>query len=169
MSEKRHLKVVRDDDFYQSLRRRIRDWSRDKGKDHKYLDYILAAPDLLHLLSKLSLDSRLSWGSRSKIGVGIAYFVFPLDFLPEALLGPVGLLDDIAVAAWIIDDLIKTAGPDIVREHWAGDDDVLELINRIVDSANEMIGSGMVRKLKNYLARHNLEGRPVKVINPSGK
>lgn len=169
MTAKRHLHVVRNEDYYQSLRRRIKEWSEGKGRSHKYLSYILAAPDLFHLLGKLSLDSRLPLSERSKIGVGLAYFVFPFDFLPEVLLGPVGLLDDIAVAAWILDDLIKSAGPEIVEEHWAGDEDVLELVERIVDSANDLVGSGMVRRLKNYLGRRESGGRPVKVINPSGE
>ncbi len=167
MGEKRHLQVVHNDDYYQSLRRRINDWAEGKGKTHKFAGFILVAPDLLHLLGKLSLDSRIPLSTRSKIGVGIAYFVFPLDFLPEALLGPVGLLDDIAVAAWIIDDVIKAAGPEIVREHWAGDGDIIELVSNIAESANELIGSGMVKKLKHYLAGRQSEARPVKVINPS--
>ena len=43
----------RNDDFYQNLRKRIREWLEGKGKGAKYADYLLFAPDLFHLLSTL--------------------------------------------------------------------------------------------------------------------
>ncbi len=44
-------------DFYQELRAKFKTWIQsDEGKDHKWAEYLLATPDLFHLLCKLSID-----------------------------------------------------------------------------------------------------------------
>ena len=151
MTRKGHLKVVYDDDFYQGLRRRIRDWGEGGGRGRRFLDFILLAPDLLHLMARLVVDQRVPLKSKAKLGVAIAYFVSPIDLLPEAVLGPIGYLDDVALAAWVIDDLLKSAGPELVLEHWAGDQDLIEAVARITAAANEILGAGLVRRLKRVL------------------
>lgn len=62
-------------------------------------------------------------------------------------LGPVGYLDDIAVAAFILNDLINEVDPQIVRKHWAGEQDVLILIKTILANADEMIGRKMWQRI----------------------
>lgn len=150
---KRHLKVIYDDDFYQALRRRIKEWAAGKGRGRKSLEYILLAPDFLHLMVKLTLDPRVPRASKLKLGFAIAYFISPLDLLPEAALGPIGYLDDVAMAAWVIDGLIKTAGEDLVIEHWAGETDVIAAVAKIVGAANDLLGSGLVKKLRAVVER----------------
>ena len=47
-------------DFYQNLRSRIRVWSKRRGKsDRKWSEFLMFAPDLFHLLCKLSIDSEV--------------------------------------------------------------------------------------------------------------
>jgi uncharacterized membrane protein YkvA (DUF1232 family) len=157
MTKKGQLKVVHDDDFYQAMRRSIREWAEEKGKGHEYLEYVLVAPDMLHLMSKLTLDSRVPLKQKIKLGFAVAYFISPIDLLPEAVLGPIGYLDDIAVAAWVLDDLIKTAGRDLVLEHWAGDVDIIETVARITGAANDILGSGLVRRLKRAVDKQGFE------------
>lgn len=43
----------------------------------------------------------LSWGRFGLILAAIVYTVSPVDFIPELLLGPLGLLDDTVMVAWI--------------------------------------------------------------------
>ncbi len=148
MTRKGHLRVIYDEDFYRSMRRRIRDWAESKGKGHKYLEYILLAPDLLHLLAKLTLDSRVPRKSKAKLALAAAYFISPLDLLPEGLFGPVGFLDDIAVAVWAINGLIKSSGPEVVIDNWAGEGDILEIIERVISAANQFLGSAIVKRKK---------------------
>ncbi len=52
----------------------------------------------------------------------IAYFISPIDILPEAILGPIGYLDDLGIAAYVLNDLLNTVDPKIVRRNWVGDD-----------------------------------------------
>jgi len=139
----------RQSDFYQKIRKDVKQWVNDNlDKENKWVDYILAAPDLFHLLCKLTADSEIPSNKKIKLVAGIAYFISPIDLLPEAFLGPIGYLDDIAVAAFILNDLINEVDPQIVRKHWAGEQDVLVLIKTILTNADKMIGSKMWQRIK---------------------
>jgi len=139
----------RQSDFYQKIRKDVKHWLNDNlDKENKWVDYILAAPDLFHLLCKLTADSEIPSNKKLKLVAGIAYFISPIDFLPEAFLGPVGYFDDIAVTAYILNDLINEVDPQIVRNHWAGDSDILDLIKTILANADKMIGSKLWKKIR---------------------
>ena len=136
-------------DFYQRLRSDIKKWlDNNKLLDNKWTEYILLAPDLFHLLTKLALDPDLPSSKKVKIAGIIAYFISPLDFLPELFLGPIGYLDDIALTAYILHDIINEVDPKIVQRNWAGDRDILNLTKTIIANVNNMIGSGVWKKLK---------------------
>ncbi|HSR22638.1 MAG TPA: YkvA family protein [Candidatus Eisenbacteria bacterium] len=43
----------------------------------------------------------LGWGRLAGMVLAVLYLVSPVDLVPEAFLGLVGLADDVAVAAWL--------------------------------------------------------------------
>jgi uncharacterized membrane protein YkvA (DUF1232 family) len=47
----------------------------------------------------------------------IAYVLSPFDFLPEMLMGPLGVFDDVGIIMLGLTLFIQAAPPDIVREH----------------------------------------------------
>jgi uncharacterized membrane protein YkvA (DUF1232 family) len=134
-------------DFYVNLRKKIEAYS--ERHQSKYMDYLLLAPDLFHLLVKLSMDKRVPAARKAKFLAVIAYFISPLDLLPEFLLGPIGYLDDIALTAYVLNEYINANDPGVVRELWAGDQDILTALKNILLSADKMIGSGLWRKIRN--------------------
>lgn len=139
-------------DFYQQLRMKIRRWLESKeGGNNKWAEYLMFAPDLFHLLCKLSLDPEVSTNEKAKLAAAIAYFVSPIDLIPEAIIGPIGYADDIALAAYVLNSIVNSTSEDIVIKHWAGDGDVLKVIQQILKVADEMIGSGLWRKVKKVL------------------
>ncbi|TFG98498.1 MAG: DUF1232 domain-containing protein [Calditrichales bacterium] len=133
-------------DFYHKLRAKIESYL--KKNDNAYADYLLLAPDLFHLLVKLSMDERVPMEKKAKFLAVIAYFISPLDLLPEMFLGPIGYLDDIALSAYVINQYINETDPAIVRELWAGDQDVLTVLKNIIQAADKFIGSGLWKKLR---------------------
>ncbi len=135
-------------DFYRTMRQRIQKFLAGKGKTFKYADYLLVAPDMFHLMCKLALDKRVSIKSKAMLAGGIAYFVSPLDMIPEGIVGPIGYVDDLAVAALVLSAVINDGAGDAAREHWAGDGDLLGHIQEILRVADEMVGSGMWGRLK---------------------
>ena len=133
-------------DFYLKLRKKITDFLEKKNTP--YADVLLLAPDMFHLLVKLSLDERVPTKQKAKfIGV-IAYFISPIDLLPEFLLGPIGYLDDIALTAYVLNNYINAADAQIVRELWAGDQDILTSIKNVLAIADKAIGSGLWKKIQ---------------------
>jgi len=144
----------REEDFYRQLRRRVQEWSTSQaGRRHQWTELILLAPDLFHLLYKLARDPRVPPGQKAQLAGAVAYFLSPVDLLPELLLGPVGLVDDIAVAALVLHRVVNHTDPELVREHWAGEGDLLEVIQRILAVADQMVGSGRWRRLLERLRR----------------
>lgn len=138
------------DDFYQGFREKIRKWlASEEGKSNKFAEYLMFAPDLFHLLCKLSLDEGVPIKEKAKLVGAIAYFVSPVDLVPELLLGPLGYVDDIALAAYVLNGIINNSDKELVEKHWAGEGDVLEVIQQIIRVADEMVGSGLWDKLKN--------------------
>ena len=125
-------------DFYQKLRTKIQNWMEGKSVG-KLSRYILFAPDLFHLLTKLMLDKRIDGKSRSMVGAGILYFIAPIDFLPEILVGPGGFLDDVVVAVFVLNTLLNKFPIEIIEEEWAGDKDLLSVVRGISNSSNKFV------------------------------
>lgn len=149
--------VPRAYDFYHTLRRRIRVWAESKaGRYHRFAEYILWAPDLFHLLLKLISDPEVPKKHKVQLGGAIVYFISPLDLMPDLLLGPVGFLDDIALAAFVLNNLLNDVDPRILRKHWAGDEDVLLVVRRIVKNADRLLGKGLALKVRTLVGGRRL-------------
>ena len=140
-------------DFYQHLRARLAAWMKGRGSRHKYAEYLLVAPDLFHLLCKLAVDKRVPVAEKAKLAAALAYFVSPMDLVPEGLIGPAGYADDVALAAYVLNSIVNTTSPAVVRAHWAGDGDVLDVIRRILEVADDMVGSGLWKSLRGFVER----------------
>jgi uncharacterized membrane protein YkvA (DUF1232 family) len=82
------------------------------------------------------------------LGSGLAYFIFPFDFLPEALVGPLGYLDDLVFAVYVLNKMLTDTDVEILREHWSGKDDVLEAVRRVLATADQLVGSKVVAAIK---------------------
>lgn len=136
-------------DFYHKLRKDVKKWAEEKvGSQNKWLEYVLVAPDLFHLLTKLVVDKEVPAGKKIKLAAAITYFISPIDLLPEMFLGPIGYLDDVALVALILNELINSVDPKVIRKHWAGEQDILSLVKTIIANADSMLGAGLWQKLK---------------------
>ncbi|SES10119.1 YkvA family protein [Psychrobacillus sp. OK032] len=128
-------------DFYMKLRSKITDFAQSKaGKTSKFAPYLLFAPDLFHLLIKAMLDSRIDTKYKTLIGSGILYFITPLDVLPEGLIGPGGFIDDIIVATYVVNMLLNKFSPEIIEEHWVGDEKLLNSLKKISKTSDSVVG-----------------------------
>lgn len=135
--------------YYLKLRRIIALWmDKQGGAVNKYGDFLLAAPDLFYLLWKLSLDSEVPMKSKTIIVAALVYFISPIDLLPEALFGPVGYLDDIALTAFVLNTVINDTSAQLVRKWWAGEHDILLLIKNILANADRFLGRGLWGRIR---------------------
>jgi len=89
-------------------------------------------PNLLRLFKGLVSDPRVPRRSKALLFLGAAWVASPIDLIPEFIpvLGP---LDDAVVAALILRHLLRTAGRDLVVEHWHGDPATLGRLLRLFE------------------------------------
>lgn len=123
------------------------------GPGFKHADILLVAPDLLHVLIRLAADRRVRPAQKAKLMATIAYFVIPIGLVPEALVGPIGYIDDVALAAYVLSSMLNSDEAPIVREHWAGEGNVLDVVKGILDVAESAIRGGLWRNLKGFRFR----------------
>lgn len=135
--------------FYDRVRGNIQRYLAKRGRIvEKGADFLLLVPDVFILLWRLANDPRVSGKNKVLLGSAIAYFVFPLDFMPEAFFGPIGFLDDLVFAAYALNKILADTDPNVLREHWAGDTDVLESMQRVLNAADNLVGSELLNKIK---------------------
>ena len=143
------MEKSKEEKYYLKLRKNITTWLDEKANlNNNFREYILIVPDMFHLLIKLVQDPDVPQGKKVKLISAIAYFISPIDFLPEAFLGPVGYMDDIAIAAYVLNDMLNSIDPQIIRRHWAGEIDILIVIKKILINVDKLIGKGIWDKLK---------------------
>lgn len=136
-------------DFYTVLRSRINEWLKSgDGIKYRWGNILMLAPDLFHLAYKLSRDPNVPATEKAKMVALLAYFISPIDLIPEAMFGPIGFIDDVILAIYALNGLINKTHPDIVRHHWAGDGNILELIQKVLTAAEKIVGRGIWNRLK---------------------
>jgi uncharacterized membrane protein YkvA (DUF1232 family) len=140
--------------FYDRIRSSIHSYVEKRGSAvEKTTEYLLLVPDVFMLLWRLVNDPRVNGKDKVLLGSGLAYFIFPFDFVPEALVGPVGYLDDLVFAVYVLNKVLTNASEDIIREHWSGSEDVLAMIQRVLGAADNLVGSDVFNKVKKMARR----------------
>lgn len=135
--------------YYDRIRNSIHRYLEKKGSvAGKAASYLLLAPDVFILLWRLTNDGRVTGKNKMLLGSAIAYFVLPLDFIPELVAGPIGLLDDLVFSVYVLNRMLLDTDPAILREHWSGDGDLLDAMQRVLTAADNLVGSDLLNKLK---------------------
>ena len=135
--------------FYDRMRESIRQYLEKKGSlAGSTGEYLLLAPDVFVLLWRLINDARVSSKNKVMLGSGLAYYLFPLDIMPEGFLGPIGYIDDLVFAVYLLNRLLTDTDVEVLREHWSGRDDVLDTIKRVLHAADNLVGSDILSKFK---------------------
>src|SRR4051794_24340030 len=138
--------------FYDRIRTRIHSYVGRNGTVlGKTAEYLLLVPDVFILLVRLLLDSRVTSKDKILLGSAVTYYVFPFDFIPEALVGPIGYLDDLVFGVYVLNRMLGNVDASVLREHWPGDTDVLESIQRVLNAADSLVSTNVLSKFKNIM------------------
>jgi uncharacterized membrane protein YkvA (DUF1232 family) len=149
--------------FYDRLREKIlrgvekRSGRRGAKLTEDAVRALLLVPDVFILLVRLTLDREVPGSARAMIGGAIAYFILPIDLLPEAFLGPAGYLDDLVLAVAV---LAQAFGGDLepyARKHWSGSEDLRVVIRDITSTAQSLLGQRLYDRLRGLLSRRGIE------------
>ena len=151
MKQERPVEIelrAREQRFYDRLRAQVRPVVPGAASDLR--DVLLAFPDLVMLLMRLLRDPRVAVGDKALALFGVAYVLSPLDLMPVWLFGPLGVFDDVFVVAATLSRVVNHVHPDVVRLHWSGQGDALQLIQRATDWSEQKISRrvrGALRRL----------------------
>lgn len=99
---------------------------------------LLIIPNLLLLCGRLLTDSRVPTAERAMVAGAIVYAIVPFDLIPD-MLPFVGQIDDVYLIALTLLRLMERTDPKIVREHWSGGGDVVELVGAAAQVAAKFL------------------------------
>jgi uncharacterized membrane protein YkvA (DUF1232 family) len=110
---------------------------------------LLFVPNLVVLCCRLMVDPRVPAKERLLVAGAIVYALVPFDLIPD-MLPFVGQVDDAYLVSLSLLRLATVTEPSVVREHWRGGGDVVELIG-----ATAMIASKLLpKKIRRVLTAH---------------
>jgi uncharacterized membrane protein YkvA (DUF1232 family) len=110
---------------------------------------LLFIPNLLLLCARLMVDPRVPATERVLVAGAILYALIPFDFIPD-FVPFVGQVDDAYLIALTLLRLTTVTDPRVVREHWRGGGDVVELIGSMALVARKFLP----KKIRRVLTSH---------------
>jgi uncharacterized membrane protein YkvA (DUF1232 family) len=110
---------------------------------------LLFIPNLLVLCARLMVDPRVPATERVLVAGAILYALIPFDFIPD-FVPFVGQVDDAYLIALTLLRLTTVTDPGVVRQHWRGGGDVVELIGSMALMAKKFLP----KKIRRVLTSH---------------
>lgn len=99
---------------------------------------LLFIPNMVLLCLRLLADPRVPKTEKALVAGAIVYALIPFDLIPD-LLPFIGQIDDAYLIALTLLRLADRTDPKVVREHWSGGGDVVELIGAVALFAAKLL------------------------------
>ena len=119
-------------DFYDTLIENLESYNGE------YASFIDCGPNLFKLLCDL-LDQDIEQELRLKLCGAIAYYVVPMDVIPEQIYGPYGYIDDIYMSVYALKEVASVYGYEFLQEVWDKDNDIKEVIEECYNKSVEVL------------------------------
>jgi uncharacterized membrane protein YkvA (DUF1232 family) len=107
---------------------------------------LMFLPNMLSLCGRLMTDARVPRTEKLLFAGAIVYAVAPLDLIPD-MIPFVGQVDDIYLIALTLLRLINSTDERIVREHWRGGGDIIQLSDAVAQLAPRLLPQRVSRIL----------------------
>jgi uncharacterized membrane protein YkvA (DUF1232 family) len=153
--------------FYDRLRSRIVEVVVQKGGRFGTAtsEALLVVPDIFILLARLALDKNVPKSTRSLVAGALAYFVLPLDLLPEGVLGAAGFVDDLVLACAVLSQVLTDELEPIAQQHWSGSNKLRQVLGDVIGSASSLLGDNLYARIQRLLARRGVDISGIDVKN----
>lgn len=161
---KAEFNAMQAQDFYQRVRDKIVRWAETRGAGREITNYVLLIPDLMALFVRLMADPRISAALKTQIAAASAYVIVPIDLLPEALMGPAGLIDDAIIAVIALNRVVKMmgqVGEEVIRQYWDGDDDILDVIEDLLSKADRFVSGTVWEGIKRFMSGYESDNNVI--------
>ncbi len=148
--------------FYDRLRGRIvRILERRGGKlGPGIASALLLVPDVFVLILRLAMDKDVPKPTRALLASTLAYFVLPIDLMPEGVLGPIGYLDDLVLALAVLSQTFGTELESHAEKYWSGSQSLRTVLGDVLGSANSLLGSSLYARMRGLLEKRGVELEP---------
>src|ERR1700687_304108 len=107
---------------------------------------LMFLPNMIILTAKLMMDSRVPRTERALFAGALIYAIIPFDFIPD-MIPFVGQIDDLFLISLTVLRLIDRTDDRVVREHWRGGGDIVQLAESVVTVAPLLIPRRISRVL----------------------
>lgn len=111
---------------------------------------LLFIPNMLLLCARLLTDPRVPGTEKALLAGAIVYAIVPFDLIPD-MIPFVGQIDDAYLIALTLLRLMERTDPRVVREHWSGGGDVVELVGAAAMLAAKFLPKPIRRVLTSRL------------------
>ena len=124
---------------------------------------LLFIPNMVMLCARLLADSRVPTTERALVAGAIIYALVPLDLIPD-MLPFVGQIDDAYLIALSLLRLMERTDPNVVREHWKGGGDIVELVGGAATLASKFLPKPIRRVLTARVEVTGADGSSLKTL-----
>jgi uncharacterized membrane protein YkvA (DUF1232 family) len=107
---------------------------------------LMFLPNMVVLCAKLMVDKRVPRTERALLAAAVIYAIIPFDFIPD-MIPFVGQIDDIFLISLTILRLIDRTDDAVVREHWRGGGDIVQLVESVATIAPLLMPKRVARVL----------------------
>ncbi|MFW2491458.1 YkvA family protein [Clostridium chromiireducens] len=115
-------------------------------KSKKYKEYIFMLPDIASLVYRLLKDKRVPIKTKLVMSIAITYITVPINIIPNNI--PfIGVIDDVGVAFFAVNKIIKDVPLPIIVENWQGENDLLLVLKKGIEYLINFTGAKNVEKL----------------------
>ncbi|HYJ47118.1 MAG TPA: DUF1232 domain-containing protein [Pyrinomonadaceae bacterium] len=99
---------------------------------------LMFLPNLIALCGRLLTDRRVPVAEKALFAGAVIYALMPFDLIPD-MIPFIGQVDDSYLISLTLLRLISKTNADVVREHWRGGGDVVQLAEAIAGLAPKLM------------------------------
>lgn len=87
-------------------------------------------PSLVRAIGRLAADPGIPRAAKIALGAALVYLASPVDLLPD-FIPLLGYLDDVLLAAIVVDGMLNFVDRSLVLRYWPGSAESLEKVARV--------------------------------------
>ena len=131
-------------DFYDTLIDNLESYNGE------YASFIDCGPNLFKLLCDI-LEYNIEKETRKDICGAIAYYVVPMDVIPEQIYGPYGYIDDIFLSVYVLRVVAGKYGYDFIQKIWDKPQDIKNVMDDCESKALEVLKEEEIKAILTYV------------------
>ena len=131
-------------DFYDTLIENLDSYNGE------YASFIDCGPNLFKLMCDI-LEYDIGQDIRRDLCGAIAYYVVPMDIIPEKEYGPYGYIDDIYLSVLVLRNVAEKYGYDFIQKIWDKPQDIKNVMDDCESKALEVLKEEEITAILTYV------------------